>query len=94
MIWLLLWRGLIKFARLVVPVPADNFAAALRPAIKPVDVNEICPACGHRCGTLKCVNDTVQLKPAVQHTCAICGARWNSPTVMIVEQRGVVVPGI
>ena len=52
-----------------------------------VDVNAKCPACGHRVPhKLRCIVVDAEQKPnktvMVEHTCAICEAKFFAPTVM------------
>lgn len=49
-----------------------------------VDMNDRCPACGHRKGKLKVITtlENNMMTPAIQHTCLICEAEWGEPTVL------------
>ena len=44
-----------------------------------IDPDAKCPACGARQGTLTWRSDVKQ----VQHRCAVCGALWGEPPLMI-----------
>lgn len=68
--WLKLALRLL--ACLIIPPPPV-------PVIPVMDPCAPCPACGHRDGEIECVKDHERVY--VQHTCHVCSARWNTPTV-------------
>ena len=59
-------------ARLIIPPPPSV-------ELPVMDPNAPCPACGHRDGEIECIKDIERI--VVRHTCHICAARWNTPTV-------------
>lgn len=71
---LILWLKLaLRFlATLIIPAPPS-------PRLPVMDANAPCPACGHRDGEIECVKDME--RTVVRHTCHVCSARWNTPTV-------------
>ena len=69
-LWLKLALGLL--ARLIIPPPQA-------PRLPEMDPNSPCPACGHRDGEIECIKDME--RTVVRHTCHVCCARWNTPTV-------------
>lgn len=52
-------------------------------------VNDLCPACGHRKGSIKHVTDGARV--AIEHTCKVCGWVWQSGTVLTIEAEDIIV---
>jgi hypothetical protein len=65
-------------------------AIEIKPFLR-VDVNEYCPACGHRKGKISAVvlqrPDESKSKVGVMHTCAVCSFRWCESSVSVIEHH-------
>ena len=59
-------------------VPQPKHAHAF---VKPLDVNEQCPYCGHRDGSIQAKPDMALKKWRVFHACKVCGGSWPVDTV-------------
>lgn len=66
-----------------------HLIARLRPSWwARVDVNQKCPACGHRQGKIVCREAELQAgrTALIEHQCQVCGALAYEPTIVKPEQ--------
>lgn len=83
MIWHYLHLGFLFLARLILPLPASATAR--------IRIDSPCPACGAHSGSIRTVDRGGVI--LVQHTCAVCAARYHeSPIVKVTPE--MVWPGI
>lgn len=73
MIWVWLRTAIGFVLKLFIPPPTE-------PAYPEIDVNEVCPGCGHRNGRLTSVS--VNNEMLVRHDCNVCKANWHVKPVL------------
>jgi DNA-directed RNA polymerase subunit M/transcription elongation factor TFIIS len=70
-----LWRAAVK--------KADRWYLLWQASRVKINLDEKCPSCGHRKGTIKFLPKSGKRSiPVVRHRCMICGHYWAEPTVM------------
>jgi DNA-directed RNA polymerase subunit M/transcription elongation factor TFIIS len=67
----------------VVSRKAERWYLRWQAARVKINMDEKCPSCGHRKGTIKFLPKSSKRSiPVVRHRCMICGHYWAEPTVM------------